>query len=99
MRYDKFMAKDTHPRVYKHAAHVAWRRVDEEAVILDLDSSDYYSLNGVGSVIWERLGKGDTAEQIQGAVCGEFDVLPDKALKGIKALVKELTGAKLLLAA
>ncbi|MFI5349994.1 MAG: PqqD family protein [Elusimicrobiota bacterium] len=93
------MGKNASAAVYKHADHVSWRRVEDEVVILDLDSSDYFSLNDVGALIWERLGKGETSEQILDSVCGEFDVAPEKALKEMQALVKQLTGKKLLLAA
>ena len=44
------------------------------------------------------MGGGESLEKIQAAVCAEFDVAPDEALAGIKVLVKELAGKKLLLA-
>jgi hypothetical protein len=84
---------------YKHPSHIVWRRVDKEAVILSLDSSDYFSLNEVGALIWERLGKGEKPDAIQTALCAEFDVPPAKALKDIDALIAELSGKGLLLAA
>ncbi|MFI5350572.1 MAG: PqqD family protein [Elusimicrobiota bacterium] len=93
------MAKKTTSTDYKHAAHVAWRRVENEGVILDLNSSNYFSLNDVGVLIWEKLGSGESLESVQAAVCEEFDVPPDQALRDIKALVKELTGKGLLLPA
>jgi hypothetical protein len=93
------MAKNASPEAYKVAGHVAWRRVVGEAVILDLDSSDYYALNDVGALIWEKLEKGESSDRIQEAVCAEFDVAPELALKDIKALIKALAGKKLLLPA
>ena len=93
------MAKNSVPPSFKHAANVAWRRVDAEAVLLNLDSSDYFSLNEAAALIWERLGKGDSLERIEAAVCAEYEVPPAAALKDIKALVKELTGKGLLLEA
>jgi hypothetical protein len=92
------MAKKSAGPSYKHAPHVAWRRVENEAVVLDLNSSEYVSLNETAVLIWEKLGDGEPLERIQSAVCGEFDVSSDEALAGIKRFVKELTHKKLLLA-
>ncbi|MFI5348016.1 MAG: PqqD family protein [Elusimicrobiota bacterium] len=65
-------------------------------MVLDLNSSDYVSLNETAVLIWEMLGSGETLEQIQAAVCKEYDVPPAKALADIKSLIKDLTGKGLL---
>ena len=92
------MAKKSSARAYKHSPNTAWRLVDGEAVILNLDSSEYFSLNAPGALIWEMLGKGETRDRIHLAVCDEFEVPPAKALADIDALIKGMTDAGLLLA-
>jgi hypothetical protein len=93
------MAKKSAVRTYKHSPNTAWRLVDGDAVILNLDSSEYFSLNAAGAMIWEKLGKGEQPDRIQAAVCEEFEVPPAKALADIADLIKSLSGAGLLLPA
>ncbi len=81
---------------YKHAERAAWRQVDKEAVILDLESSEYFSLNEVGVLIWEKLGQGADLDAAVEAVCEEYDVDEAKAKKDASALIGELVKKKLL---
>ncbi|HVA66132.1 MAG TPA: PqqD family protein [Elusimicrobiota bacterium] len=81
---------------YKHAERAAWRQVDKEAVILDLESSEYFSLNEVGVVIWEKVGEGADLDAIVEAVCAEFDVDEAKAKKDATTLIGDLVKKKLL---
>ena len=81
---------------YKHAEHVAWRKVEKDAVLLDLNTSVYYSLNGVGAIIWERLGAGASPDEVKDEVCSEFDVQPKDAQKHLETFVRELCAKKLL---
>jgi len=86
-------------RRYKHAPHTAWRRVDDETIILDLNSSVYYSLNDTGSLIWERLEKGAEPESIAAELCAEFSVQPDAASRDIAQIVASLHKENLLIPA
>ncbi|MGH7442476.1 MAG: PqqD family protein [bacterium] len=90
------MATKSESLKYKHAERAAWRQVDKEAVILDLESSEYYSLNEVGVLIWEKLGAGAEMDDIVESVCEDFDVDTAKAKKDVAALVGDLTKKKLL---
>ena len=38
--------------------------IDGEAIIINLDSGSYYSLEGTGAVVWELIEKQSTAAQI-----------------------------------
>lgn len=84
---------------YKHAEHTAWRRVEKESIILDLNTSMYYSLNESGAYIWEHLGAGETPAQVAAGLCGEFDVETASAERDVADLVKELASEKLLIPA
>lgn len=55
-------------------ANVAARRVGEETVILDLDSGNYFSLDDIGTRIWELLAEGNALGQICSAVLEEYEV-------------------------
>lgn len=51
---------------------ISWRILDGEAVILNLDSGFYYSLNKIGTRIWELLSKGKTTEEIIDIISSEY---------------------------
>ncbi len=70
-----------------------------ESIILDLNTSVYYSLNDTGAFIWERLGSGATAAEISTELCAEFDVKPDAAARDADELIAKLSQEKLLLPA
>lgn len=81
---------------FKPAGHTAWRRVEQEAIILDLTTSVYYSLNESGAFVWERLQAGDTPAEAAEALSAEFDVTPAAAKSDVDDLVKGLVDEKLL---
>lgn len=87
------MVKDT---VGRYAKHVAWRKVDDEVVILDLETSVYYSLNETASDIWELIGKGLSEEDIAEEVADRYGQKTASVKKDVNALVKKLKKEKLI---
>ena len=84
---------------FKAASHAAWRRVEDEIVILDLNTSLYYSLNEVGARVWELLNEGLAADDVVRRLTEEYDADEKAARKDVEALIKELSQEKLLVAA
>ncbi|MFI5361386.1 MAG: PqqD family protein [Elusimicrobiota bacterium] len=84
---------------YKRAPHAAWRRVENESILLDLKTGVYYSLNETASFIWERLVSGASVPEAAAQLCAEFDVSPEEASRDADALVAKLCREKLLLPA
>jgi hypothetical protein len=70
--------------------------MDGETVLLDLSTSRYYTLNRVGSVIWEQCTGNHTIRDIQTVLCDRFDVAPERALDDLVTLVNQLTQEGLL---
>ena len=62
---------------WKHSRRVAWRKVADEAVILDVETAAYFSLDGAGLRMWELLGEGKTIEKIAKALADEYDAPED----------------------
>lgn len=58
---------------WKHSRRVAWRKVADEAVILDVETAVYYSLDGAGLRMWELMGQGKSLSEIARAVALEYD--------------------------
>lgn len=69
--------------------------LDEEVVLLHLDSKIYYSLNATGERVWQGLKQGLSLSEISRKLQEEFDVDADRADSSIAELVTELCEQKL----
>ncbi|MBI3553930.1 MAG: PqqD family protein [Elusimicrobia bacterium] len=75
---------------WKHSRRVAWRKVADEAVILDVETAAYFSLSGAGLRIWELLGKGRTVLEIAKTLAAEYDAPEDRLRDDCAVLVGRL---------
>lgn len=81
---------------YKVAPHIAWRRVEEEIVALDLNTSVYYSFNDVGARVWELVAGSEPAAKVAEAVAAEFDGDAAAIAKDTEEFIDSLCKEKLL---
>ncbi len=70
--------------------------LDGEAVLLNLENGHYYSLNRVGSAIWEHCDGKRTLEEILHEICQRFDVGEDRARGDLLAITSQLLKEELL---
>ncbi|MBL7198362.1 MAG: PqqD family protein [Candidatus Omnitrophica bacterium] len=76
--------------------NVTYRVIDGEAVILNLDDGNYYSLNEVGTKIWEAINRQKSLGKILSLLKEKYQ-LPEKQLKNsLLALVKDLEKEELV---
>ena len=88
------------PRLsYKHSPQVAWRKVDDTIVVLDLNSSLYYSFNETAAWIWEQLESKKDAAWLADKLGKEYSLPAAKALKDSEDFLKSLCKEKLIVAA
>ncbi|WP_018290035.1 PqqD family protein [Verrucomicrobium sp. 3C] len=72
-------------------------RLETESVLLDLDSGLYFSLNAVGSRIWDRLAEGPrTIDELLTEITNEYEVSREQAEPDLLVLLQELVRCKLL---
>jgi hypothetical protein len=83
--------------VLRSSPDVQGTTMDGETVLLDLSSGRYYTLNRLGSVIWEHCTGQSTIADIHAAICDRFDVAPSRAFDDLVDLVNELIQEGLLL--
>mgnify|MGYP001550100395 CR=1 FL=1 len=76
--------------VPRHGEAVIYRLVDGEAILLDLDSSYYYSLDPIGSEIWGMCDGTRSLQSVAERVCSDYDVDWDQAQADLLALVADL---------
>ena len=84
------------PATYKHAPHIAWRRVEEEAVLLNVDTSEYYSLGPVAAEIWDQLGKGNSVGEVIRSLSESYGEPQARVSKDTEKLLENLLQEKLL---
>lgn len=75
------------------------QEVEHQAVLLDIESGEYFALNDVGKRVWDLCDGTRTVAQVADAVCAEYDVAPDTAFDDTDALLENLVGAGLVIEA
>jgi len=77
---------------------VAWRLLDNEAVIINTDTSFYYNLNGTGTYIWNILDKEKrTLEEIIQKTASYYGKDEKNIAKDVKSILKDLTKENLII--
>lgn len=82
--------------IFHQNRDVQGTNMDGETVLLDLSTGRYYTLNRVGSVIWEHCTGHHTISDIHAILCDRFDVAPERALDDLITLVNQLVQEGLL---
>lgn len=70
--------------------------MDGETVLLALDTGRYYTLNRLGTAIWDQCTGHTTMRDIHAVLCDRFEVSPDRALDDLVALANQLVQEGLL---
>lgn len=73
--------------------------LDEEAILLDVDSGVYYGLDGVGIHIWKLLEGGCEESEIMRRLQEEYEVDPAQLRTDVCRFLEELATHRLTLAA
>ena len=74
---------------FRIAPHVAWHRLEDEAVIIDIPERTAIGLNPSGTYVWGLIEDHDL-EGIAARVADHFRITPERALSDVTALLEEL---------
>ena len=69
---------------------VAYRVVNDGAVILNLENGCYYGLNIIGTQIWQGIEKGKSLGEIAGLISEEYPVSEHQIRADLVKLVTDL---------
>lgn len=84
-------------KVLRLADSAIFRKIDEqEAVLLDINSKAFFSLNPTGLVILERLKEGGTRDELLATVCQRFAVEERQCEADLNRFLDDLFAAGLL---
>ena len=64
--------------------------LDGEAVLLNLETGAYFTLNRVGTISWELFNGERTLTHVHAAICERFEVSEEVARQDLLSLVKHL---------
>jgi hypothetical protein len=67
---------------------LTWREVDEEVVILDMQASKYFSLNGTGALLWKALAEGAEHRRLVTLLADRFDIDEAIAARDVDAFLE-----------
>ena len=84
------------PTYLTQGPKTAYRVIEGEAVIVDLESSMLYSLNSVATFVWEMSDGRTPIEKIVDKICEEFEVERGLAKKDCLEFVQDFADKALL---
>jgi hypothetical protein len=86
----------SHERRYRASADAIACDIGDGTALLDLASNQYYSLNKVGSFVWELLQQPRSASELREAMLARYDVSAARCDADIAALLSGFESAGLL---
>lgn len=76
---------------------VVVRDLADEAILLDLDTGNFFGLDVVGTRIWHLLAEYRSTEAIVPLILQEFDVDERELRRDLEALITQLLTKRLLI--
>lgn len=78
------------------SADISARTIGDETIVLNLRSSRYFTVTGVGTTLLELLAQDRSIEALVTSIVDEYEVEPAVARTDIEAFVDRLRAAQLL---
>jgi hypothetical protein len=75
---------------FQGAEDVVFTAMEDEAVLLNLTTKQYYGLNESGMRIWQLVQIGSSVSEMAGAIAEDYEVSPEDARDAVAALCQEL---------
>ncbi len=81
---------------YIQSKQVVQSKIDDEVVMMDIESGFYFGLNSVASIIWELLKDGKTVDELADYLITEYDVNREQCLDETDILIKKMLDLKVI---
>lgn len=75
---------------------ITWDEIDGETLIINAETGYYFSLDGVGSLIWSMLADGVAERDIVARIVNEYQIDESTARADLQALLDALAGEELV---
>jgi len=77
-------------------SHIYIQAIDDEMVLLDTQSENYFGLDGMGTVMWEQLSVSPSLEDLAEYMLKTYDVEEDVLHADITTFIDKLVKNKLI---
>ena len=84
------------PTQYSVPGDVLAAHLEGEAVLLHMDTKEYFRLNATAACVWKGLERGLGREALVDELCANFEVEPGPAAEELDRLLVELRQRHLL---
>ena len=75
---------------YRPAEHVVFTDLDGvEAVLVDLNTKQYFTLNETARLVWRAAAEGRAMESVVSELTGAYDVTDEHARRSTAAVLEE----------
>lgn len=85
-----------HTRFRLNEAEVTAEVFDGEAIILNLATGAYYSIDKTGGLIWTMVAAGYSLEEAVAALLARYEVSPERARADVERVVEDLVRENLV---
>ena len=75
--------------------NVVWSEVDNEVIVLDTSSGDFYSLNETATAVWKGLESNDSVDTIAARLSAKYGIDLARTAADVSALAEEFRAMKL----
>jgi len=75
---------------------IAVKNIEADTAFLNTQTGYLYSLNEVGSLVWQGLESGTAKNDIVALLCDTYEVEPAQARESIDQLIRELIYNKII---
>ena len=76
--------------LFRVPSHTVFREIDGQAIALNLDTGQYYTMNELGTRIWTLFQQEDSLAGIVEAIESEYDVTYEQAEADLESFLKDL---------
>src|SRR6476660_2519404 len=81
---------DENTRLRPKSDNIAATIIDGEAIIVNLSTGIYYSMESPGSLVWKMVEQQQSIGRIAGALASQFDTTREQALDDVQRLTAQL---------
>jgi hypothetical protein len=78
------------------AAGAIWREMENEVVILNVDTGVYYGISGAGRHIWLELVEHGSLEKAHASLQKKFEAEPDELQRDLESIVGQLVSKRIV---
>lgn len=76
---------------------MVFSRIDDEVVMMSIETGEYYGLNPVASRIWELLEKPHTFDRLLGLLMQEFNVGESACREDVQIFLEQMIQKRLII--